>query len=323
MDSSIILIAIAIMTVLLLLIFAFAGPDPQKVARQRLRAIHDRLMPSNEAVLAAQMRKTIAARLPNQEFGFIKLLPNPEKLTLRLRQTGKKWTLSNYMTANVGIAVVVAGLALVQGAPILLSVLGGLALGFGIPHMVVGSLIKKRVAKFNARFPDAIDLLVRGLRSGLPIAETLVAVSTEVPGPVGVEFKQVIERVRIGKTMEAALQESADTLSTPEFQFFCITIAIQRETGGNLAETLGNLSEVLRKRAQMKLKIKAMSSEAKASAYIIGALPFMVFALIYFMNPEYISGFFVEETLIMTGLGGLGWMSIGVFIMSQMISFEI
>ncbi len=323
MDSSIILIAIAIMTVLLLLIFAFSGPNPEKVVKKRLTAIHDRLMPSNEAVLAAQMRKTIAARLPSQEFGITKLLPNPEKLTLRLRQTGKKWTLSNYLTANIGIAAAICGLALLQGAPLLLSLLGGLALGFGIPHMVVGSMIGKRVAKFNARFPDAIDLLVRGLRSGLPIAETLVAVSTEVPGPVGVEFKQVIERVRIGKTMEAALQESADTLNTPEFQFFCITIAIQRETGGNLAETLANLSEVLRKRAQMKLKIKAMSSEAKASAWIIGALPFMVFALIWFMNPEYLGGFFVDETLIVTGLGGMGWMAIGVVIMSQMINFEI
>ena len=323
MDSSIILTAIAIMTVLVLLIFAFAGPNPEKVAKKRLTILHDRLMPSNEAVLAAQMRKTIAARLPNQEFGITKLLPNPEKLALRLRQTGKKWTLSNYMMSNAGIAVVVAGLGMLQGAPLLLALLGGIALGFGIPHMVVGSLIGKRVAKFNERFPDAIDLLVRGLRSGLPIAETLQAVAQEIPGPVGVEFKQVIERVRIGKTMEAALQDSADTLNTPEFQFFCITIAIQRETGGNLAETLANLSEVLRKRAQMKLKIKAMSSEAKASAYIIGALPFLVFALIWFMNPEYLGGFFTDETLIVTGLGGLGWMSIGVFIMSQMINFEI
>jgi tight adherence protein B len=323
MDISIILIAIAILTVLLLLFFAFAGPNPEKVAKKRLTALHDRLMPSNEAVLAAQMRKTIAARLPSQEFGITKLLPNPEQLALRLRRTGKKWTLSNYMLANGGIAVVVAGLALLQGAPVLLGLLGGIALGFGIPHMVVGSLIKKRVKLFNARFPDAIDLLVRGLRSGLPVAETLQAVSTEIPGPVGVEFKQVIERVRIGKSMESALQDSADTLNTPEFQFFCITIAIQRETGGNLAETLANLSEVLRKRAQMKLKIAAMSSEAKASAYIIGALPFVVFTLIYFMNPDYISGFFTDETLIVTGLGGLGWMGIGVFIMAQMINFEI
>ena len=149
------------------------------------------------------------------------------------------------------------------------------------------------------------------------------AASTEIPGPVGVEFRQVIERIRIGKSMEAALQESADTMGTPEFQFFCITLAIQRETGGNLAETLANLSEVLRKRAQMKLKIKAMSSEAKASAWIVGALPFIVFGLIYFMNPDYLAGFFSNPTLMITGIGGLVWMGIGVFIMSRMVNFEI
>ncbi|MBA4747982.1 MAG: type II secretion system F family protein, partial [Sphingopyxis sp.] len=126
-----------------------------------------------------------------------------------------------------------------------------------------------------------------------------------------------------GKTMEAALQESADMLATPEFQFFCITIAIQRETGGNLAETLNNLSDVLRKRAQMKLKIRAMSSEAKASAYIVGALPFFVFGLVWTMNPTYLAGFFYDERLIITGIGGMVWMAIGVGIMAKMISFEI
>jgi tight adherence protein B len=112
-------------------------------------------------------------------------------------------------------------------------------------------------------------------------------------------------------------------LDTPEFKFFCITIAIQRETGGNLAETLNNLSDVLRKRAQMKLKIRAMSSEAKASAYIVGALPFFVFALVWTMNPGYLAGFFYEERLIIAGVGGMVWMAIGVGIMAKMISFEI
>ena len=135
--------------------------------------------------------------------------------------------------------------------------------------------------------------------------------------------RDVTERIRIGKTMEAALQESAEMLDTPEFQFFCITIAIQRETGGNLAETLNNLSDVLRKRAQMKLKIRAMSSEAKASAYIVGALPFFVFGLVWMMNPQYVSGFFYEERLIVVGIGGLVWMGIGAGIMAKMISFEI
>src|SRR5690606_11662271 len=114
-------------------------------------------------------------------------------------------------------------------------------------------------------------------------------------------------------TMEQALQETANRLTTPEFQFFVITLSIQRETGGNLAETLNNLAEVLRKRAQMKLKIRAMSSESKASAYIVGSLPFIVFTLVYMMNPSYLNPFFVDPRLMVAGVGGLIWMSIGAF----------
>ncbi len=328
MDLTLLLIALVFASILVGLVLLLSGPNAEKVQKKRLAAMRDRLSPSDENVLAAQMRRTIAARLPSQELGFTKLIPNPEKMSLRLRRTGKRWTLSNYLLVNIGIAVLIAGSVALQGAPILLALLGGLLVGFGLPHWVVGKLIKKRVLKFNERFPDAIDLLVRGLRSGLPIAETLVAVSTEIPGPVGVEFKQVIERVRIGKSMESALQDSADVIDTPEFQFFVITLAIQRETGGNLAETLANLSEVLRKRAQMKLKIKAMSSEAKASAWIVGALPFLVFILVYIMNPDYLAAFFPgnensDTRVMITGVGGLVWMGIGVFIMSRMIDFEI
>ena len=144
-----------------------------------------------------------------------------------------------------------------------------------------------------------------------------------MPGPVGREFKTVVERIKIGRTMEESLQDTADKLNIPEFNFFCITLAIQRETGGNLAETLSNLAEVLRKRTQMKLKIKAMSSEAKASAYIVGALPFIVFTMLYWINPDYVGGFFSDDRLIIAGIGGLTWMSIGVFIMAKMVSFKI
>jgi tight adherence protein B len=148
-------------------------------------------------------------------------------------------------------------------------------------------------------------------------------VAAEVQGPVGIEFRAVSDKMKIGRTMEAALQESADRLGTAEFQFFVITLAIQRETGGNLAETLSNLADVLRKRAQMKLKIRAMSSESKASAYIVGSLPFIVFALVWMMNPSYMGGFFVDERLIVAGIGGLIWMGLGVFIMAKMVNFEI
>ncbi len=199
----------------------------------------------------------------------------------------------------------------------------GLLVGAGLPHLVVNSMIKRRINAFNAKFPDGIELLVRGLRSGLPVTETLGVVAQEIPGPVGQEFRGVVERIKIGRTMEESLQETADRLGTAEFQFFVITLAIQRETGGNLAETLSNLADVLRKRAQMKLKIQAMSSESKASAYIVGSLPFIVFGLIYWINPSYIGGFFTDERLIVAGLGGLVWMSIGGFIMAKMVSFEI
>lgn len=311
------------------LVILFSGPDTGKSAKRRISSIRERYSSSNEAALAAQMRRTIAQRLPGHDGGMMKLIPKPEQLALRLKRTGKSWTLRNFALVNVGIFTIIAVLGVVQGAPMLLSMLAGAAIGFGLPHMYVGMLISKRVAQFNARFPDAIDLLVRGLRSGLPVAETLQAVSTEVPGPVGIEFKQVIERIKIGKSMELALQESADVLNTPEFQFFCITLNIQRETGGNLAETLANLSEVLRKRAQMKLKIKAMSSEAKASAWIVGSLPFLVFILVTVMNPDYTAAFFpwsgelYDDRVMIAGVGGLVWMGIGVGIMAKMVSFEI
>jgi tight adherence protein B len=166
-------------------------------------------------------------------------------------------------------------------------------------------------------------LLVRGLRSGLPVSETIGVVGNEVEGPVGEEFRMVADKMKIGMSMDAALQDTADRLGTPEFQFFVITIAIQRETGGNLAETLANLATVLRQRGQMKLKIKAMSSESKASAYIVGSLPFIVFGMIWMINAGYMQGFFSEPRLIIAGIGGLLWMGIGVFIMAKMVSFEI
>jgi tight adherence protein B len=207
--------------------------------------------------------------------------------------------------------------------PLLLGVMVGLFVGIGLPHYVVGKLIKRRVGKFNARFPDALELMVRGLRSGLPITETMGVVANELPGPIGEEFRAVTDKMKIGRTMEVALQEAADRLGTAELQFFVVTLAIQRETGGNLAETLANLADVLRKRAQMRLKIRAMSSESKASAWIVGSLPFIVFVLIYWQTPDYMNHFFTDQRLIIAGLGGMVWMGIGVFIMAKMVNFEI
>ena len=323
MNLQVILIIAGALLAFAVLVILLGGPSAGKAKSRRLAMVKDRHAASTEAVVAAQMRKTIQSVGHRGDSALTSLLPRREELEKRIRRTGKGWTLTQYMFASMGLFIVATGAMLIIRAPLPMAALVGILLSLGVPNLVVGMTINKRVAKFTARFPDAIDLLVRGLRSGLPVTETFQVVSQEIPGPVGEEFKGVVERIRIGNTMEAALQETADMLGTPEFQFFCITIQIQRETGGNLAETLANLSDVLRKRAQMKLKIRAMSSEAKASAYIVGALPFFVFGVVWMMNPAYLAGFFSEERLLIAGIGGLVWMSIGAGIMAKMVRFEI
>ncbi|HVQ09178.1 MAG TPA: type II secretion system F family protein [Allosphingosinicella sp.] len=320
--SMILLVAGAAGT-LLLLFAALSGPATGKLVARRLEVLRERHSRSSEAVAQAQLRKIFAQRQTKSESFAKRFIPNPALLQLRLSQTGKSWTLAQYVMVSVGLAVAMIALLFFKGLPILLAITVGLLIGVALPHMVISSLIKRRVAKFTSKFPDAIELIVRGLRSGLPISETIGIVADELPEPVNVEFRSVADKMRIGRTLDAALQDTAARLGTPEFQFFVISLAIQRETGGNLAETLSNLAEVLRKRSQMKLKIRAMSSESKASAYIIGALPFIVFGLIWWINGTYMQTFFTDERLMIAGGVGIIWMGIGAFIMAKMINFEI
>ncbi|MCF2513843.1 type II secretion system F family protein [Sphingomonas sp. G124] len=321
----IIIVAIGVLGALLLGGKAMSGPNPRKSLKRRVELIKERHAEGGmlAANAQAQIRKLMAARASRVEGIFSTLIPKPALLRRRLDQTGKDISLGKYAMASLGLGLFVAALLMIKGAPFFLAFFVGLFAGVGVPHFVIGFLIKRRINKFNSNFPDAIELMVRGLRSGLPITETLGIVAGEISGPVGVEFRAVADKMKIGRTMEASLQETSDRLGTAEFQFFVITLAIQRETGGNLAETLSNLADVLRKRGQMKLKIRAMSSESKASAYIVGSLPFIVFGLVTMVNPGYMGGFFEDQRLIVAGLGGLCWMSIGVFIMAKMVSFEI
>lgn len=316
------ILATGFMLVLVLIALAFMGPNVGKATSRRLGAVKMRHSDSADARVEQQMRKALAARRP-MIFTDGRSISRTDRLRFRLAQTGKNWTLQQYVITSASIAFLVMAALWIKGAPMYLALFGGLMLGAGLPHFAVNFLMAKRIKQFTTNFPDAIELLVRGLKSGLPVGETLGMVAKEIPGPVGEEFKMVTEKVRIGKTMEDALQETADRMGTPEFQFFVITLAIQRETGGNLAETLANLADVLRKRAQMKLKIRAMSSESKASAYIVGSLPFFVFGMVWSVNQKYLAGFFFEPRLMIAGMIGIVWMSIGAFIMAKMVNFEI
>ena len=313
------------MLVLFMMSMAFSGPSAERAGSRRLTGIRERNLVSSSGANAmeAQLRRVTTKRATNADLTAARLLPNPAQLQKRLAMTGKTWTLSQYMLVSGGLVVVIGGLLFLQGVPIWLALGVALFIGLGLPHKLVSFFINRRINKFTSKFPDAIELLVRGLRSGLPITETMSVVGAELDGPVGEEFRSVSDKMKIGRTLDAALQDTADRLGTPEFQFFTITIAIQRETGGNLAETLANLADVLRKRSQMKLKIKAMSSESKASALIVGALPFIVFGLVWFINNNYMMNFFKDDRLMVAGGGGLVWMALGAWIMAKMVNFEI
>src|SRR4051795_11808346 len=302
---------------------ALRGPSASKTVKRRMELIRERHGDVIAGNAQAQIRKLFAQRAGRLEGYASTLIPKPALLRKRLEMTGKEITLSKYAIICLGITAFITIALMFRGAPFFLSILIGIFFGVGGPHFIIGKMIKRRIAKFNSNFPDAIELMVRGLRSGLPITETLGIVASEIKGPVGIEFRTVADKMKIGRTMEAALQETADRLGTAEFQFFVITLAIQRETGGNLAETLSNLADVLRKRAQMKLKIRAMSSESKASAYIVGSLPFVVFTLVWMINPHYMQGFFSDQRLEVAGIGGMIWMGIGAAIMAKMVNFEI
>nr|WP_246423781.1 type II secretion system F family protein [Roseospira goensis] len=184
-------------------------------------------------------------------------------------------------------------------------------------------MARRRQKRFTTEFPNAIDVLVRGVQSGLPVSECIGIVGREVPDPVGAEFRMMVEGQRVGLPLSEIMARGLERMPTPEYKFFAIVLQIQQQTGGNLAETLANLSTVIRERKQMRLKVKALSSEAKASAWIIGSLPFIVVALISLTSPTYLVPLFETAAGHIIMVGGLLWMATGVAIMAKMINFKM
>ncbi|WP_334163018.1 type II secretion system F family protein [Phenylobacterium sp.] len=252
-----------------------------------------------------------------------RLLPRPAALRLRLESTGLPITFTHYAVACVAVMLVGAALAAAVGAPPFLALLEGIASGVWLPHVAVGLLMARRRNRFFRHFPEAIGLIVRGLRAGLPVTETIGVVGREIADPVGAEFRRIADQVRLGQPMEDAMWQTARRLGLPEFNFLVISLSVQRETGGNLAETLENLETILRRRQQMRLKIRAMASEATASALIIGALPFVMAVLMYLASRDYMM-LLVTEPLGRLMMGaGVASMAVGGFVMRKMTQFEI
>lgn len=251
-------------------------------------------------------------------------MPRRDLLVARIERTGRSISIAQYAVFTlIFAAIIAAGIMIGAGLPILPSVLVGVGLGVGIPHVVIGKLGKRRVAGFINLFPDAIDLMVRALRSGLPISEAVIMASHEIGDPIGAEFRTIESGMRLGRDLESLLWDIAKRIDAPEFRFFIIALSVQRETGGNLAETLSNLSDVLRRRRTMRAKARAMASEARASTMILGSLPFIVTIILMTTSPTYIMPLFGDiRGLALIGLA-LFMLATGIGIMVKMAKFEI
>ncbi len=303
---------------------------PRRHIRRRLDTVSRRF--SGEAAggnrgagaVNSVRREEQASRMPVLDRIAKRFLPRQSVLRARLARTGRNIPIGSYVFINVVVTLAIGLVAFVViGLPPFLAAVIAITLGIGVPHFVIGRLAGNRMKRFTAIFPDAIDLIVRGLKSGLPVAESITNVGAEMADPVGHEFRLVSDNIKFGMPLEEALWEVSARLDTQEFKFFIISLSVQRETGGNLGETLANLSEILRRRRQMSLKVKAMSSEARASAYILGSLPFIMFGIIFMLNPGYEMDLFTDPRGRMMLGAGLITMLMGIAVMTKMVKFEI
>lgn len=247
-----------------------------------------------------------------------------EKLTLslRLERAGLDVTARAFYIASGFTGLLVAIIVILAGFSPLIALLAGFAGGFGVPRWVVNFFTNRRQKAFIEEFANSLDVIVRGVKAGLPINDCLKIISVESAEPVRTEFRNLVEGQKIGVTIEQGLQKAYERMPLAEVNFFMIVLAIQQKSGGNLSEALGNLSKVLRDRKKMRAKIQAMSQEAKASAGIIGSLPPAVMGMIYLISPEYIDLLFSTTMGNMIIVGSLMWMGIGVLVMRKMINFN-
>jgi len=317
--------AIGVASMFCLVAFALSGGANSRRFRRRLNSVRDRAqgVPSAEAVAARSLSRQQSAT-PKIDRIARRWLPRRDVLAARLARTGRAISVGQYVMVTVGLAALAAiGFACALPIGVIPSLLIGLVIGTALPHMIVGRMGKRRVAAFVALFPEAIDLIVRALRSGLPISEAIIGAGHEIGDPVGNELGRVQAGMRLGRDLETLLWEIATRIDVPEFRFFIIALGVQRETGGNLAETLANLGDVLRRRRQMRAKVRAMSSETRATTMILGGLPILVIVLLALSSPAYLVPLYTDVRGIMLDGLALTMLGTGIFIMTKMARFEI
>ncbi len=312
-----------------LLVLLLAETTRRALARRRLQARIAALQgtarrapePGNAPASLRRRERGELSRLARLDLG--RLLPDIRLLERRLARAGLDLGVGDALLVALLLGALAAGLAWwLAGHPLAAAI--GFPLGAVLlPLAVIDVLRRRRERAFVRLFPEALDLVVRAVKSGLPVVEAITLIGDEVDEPVGGIFREVASAVRVGTPLEEALWEAVARMNVPEFRFFVVTLSIQRETGGNLAEIVNNLATLVRRREQMKMKIRAMSSEARASAMIIGSLPFVMTAVIYAINPDYITKLFVDPRGWVMLAGGLTSMTVGILVIARLVRFEI
>jgi tight adherence protein B len=273
------------------------GGRPQKTRREQVE----------ESLKDLEARQRTAKRVP---------------ISVRIEQAGLSWSKRQFVITSIVLGVVAFVVTLGAGGGLLGATGLGFAAAFGLPLWILSFLKKRREAKFLEHFPDSVDIIVRGIKAGLPLIDSMKVIVNDAPEPIRSEFRQILEVQMIGMPLGEACAKLYDRIPLAEANFFAIVVSIQQKAGGNLSEALGNLSRVLRDRKRMKAKITAMSMEAKASAAIIGSLPILVMLVVYLTSPDYISLLWTEQLGRLMLMGCAVWMSFGLLVMRKMINFD-
>lgn len=316
------LILIAVVGVGWVLWYQFGGGAARRQMQKRIARLHERGHAHKNAAELSLRRKSEENK--GLVYWLMKPLPDSKRLGDRLLRAGKTISPKKYMFRRLlSFLAIWFIISVVLGKHVVVGVLIALLLGVALPLKLLSFSIAKHNRAFLKLFPDALDLIVRGLRSGLPVSESMIMVAQEVPEPVGGVFKTISDTMKLGVPLEKALTDMGHKLGMTEFYFFTTSIVLQRETGGNLSEILNNLSEVLRGRFLMRMRIKALSSEARASAMIIGALPFVVIMALQIISPDYMTPLFSTTNGNICAAIASGMMGFGMWTMYRMTQFEI
>jgi tight adherence protein B len=309
----------------LALCVVFGGFFSERRMRDRLEDIETRARTGVRTIQMATLRRVEKqGRLPTLDKLLWRWFPNASSIRQKLLAAGMNVTLGDYAFASISLAVAMAFLLyLVMDMAPGVALGGSLLVGIGLPNVWVGWRAKKRGQKFNLLFPEAVDLIVRALRAGLPVQEAIGNVARDIKDPVGGIFKRVQQEVQLGTQIEAALWRAAKTVQTDEFNFLIVAMSIQRDTGGNLAETLANLSALLRARQQLRLKIRAFTSEARTTMLIMAGLPFLVVGGLFLVSPDYIGTLFTTETGQMVAAAAACSMGFGIYVMNRIATIKV